>query len=332
MKKVGFILILFGIIILSACSSKKIKNQVSIGGAENISTEDYFENIDREEYDNTEGKSLYEEMDDDNVGKTFVSSNYEYTVLEKKQAILSSYIGNEESITIPEEIDKYKVVKIGDHAFGSCENLKKVCIPGYISEIGEAAFSGCKNLECIIIEEGVESICREAFSSCKITELSIPDSLVHVGKNAFGGINKELLYLKNGCFYIGKVLYSADVSSSGGSFNGQLIIEPGTKGIADAALDNPRLGFGEITDEKVIIPDGLKYIGEDAFLHQGNVLSFVVPDSVEYIGSHALLFSNFNYKYELWNNNDIRKIYGKSATTAEEYANKNGLNFVTITN
>ena len=108
------------------------------------------------------------------------------------------------SVNIP-----YGVTDIGYAAFNECENLDSVYIPNGISNIGGFAFYGTKWLknkqkqnpmvienEIVIvgdkctgkvsIPKGVKCIADYAFEGAKgITDISIPNTVVHVGSYAF---------------------------------------------------------------------------------------------------------------------------------------------------
>lgn len=46
-------------------------------------------------------------------------------------------------VMIPEEVNSYKVVQIGEKAFYNCEGLTSVSIPNSVTSIGEYAFQLC---------------------------------------------------------------------------------------------------------------------------------------------------------------------------------------------
>ena len=71
---------------------------------------------------------------------------------------ITGYYGTEEKITIPSEIDGYKVRRIEGDAFGDCVSLTRVTIPEGVNEIGSYAFSDCSSLTSVTIPEGVTSI------------------------------------------------------------------------------------------------------------------------------------------------------------------------------
>lgn len=79
----------------------------------------------------------------------------------------NEYTGN---VTIPTSVNyagtTYKVISIGESAFFSCVELKKVTIPNTITSIGKYAFSDCANLSKVQIPKSVAEIGRFAFHDC----------------------------------------------------------------------------------------------------------------------------------------------------------------------
>ena len=97
--------------------------------------------------------------------------------IENNQAVITGFIGSEESITIPSSIDGYTVTCISDEAFAS-SSMKSVSLPNTITKIGWFAFKNCSNLKSIIIPNSVRSIGYSAFAQTS-TDFSIicsPDS------------------------------------------------------------------------------------------------------------------------------------------------------------
>ena len=87
---------------------------------------------------------------------------------------------------------------IGECAFFNCQNLKSIRIPKSVKHIGDRAFSMCGNLESIEVEEDNPNYCSDG--NCVLTKdgktlvlgcktSKIPDSVEHIGNNAFWGCN-----------------------------------------------------------------------------------------------------------------------------------------------
>ena len=144
---------------------------------------------------------------------------------------------------------------IADYAFRGCTGLTSVMIPDSVTSIGEMAFSGCTGL----------------------TSVTIPDSVTRIGYSAFDGTawyNDQ----PDGLIYAGKVAYTYNGFMPD---NTSIILQDGTKGIADSAFVE-RTGL-----TSVIIPDSVTSIGDFAFGACTGLASVMIPDSVTSIGIYA---------------------------------------------
>ncbi|MBR6939324.1 MAG: leucine-rich repeat domain-containing protein, partial [Clostridia bacterium] len=100
--------------------------------------------------------------------------------------VIVKYTGNKRSITVPTQIDGYRVGRIGVKAFSSetnseMEELRSVIIPSGIYAIGVSAFSGCSNLCRVKLNEGLETIDRSAFRNCyNLKDITLPSTLINL--------------------------------------------------------------------------------------------------------------------------------------------------------
>ncbi|MGN0432499.1 MAG: leucine-rich repeat protein [Lachnospiraceae bacterium] len=138
---------------------------------------------------------------------------YEYTQ-SNGTITLTKYLGTEEEVMIPGEIDGIAVTVLGNSlftnntsvvsvvipdtvieiqaggtgrsAFGYMDKLEKVTIPGNVKVIGSCAFIGCDILTEVILEEGIEEIGYSAFEGCyDLKEITIPESVIKLGTGCF---------------------------------------------------------------------------------------------------------------------------------------------------
>lgn len=153
---------------------------------------------------------------------------------------------------------KYTIVKdavIADQAYYNDERTS-IEIPDTITEIGDFAFARSA-LTDAVIPEGVTRIGYAAFYHCDgLTNVVIPGTVTEIEPSAFA----NTAWLRNW------------EQSAGENF---LIV-------GDGILLDYRG-----TDSVVVIPDGVKTIGADAFASHTGIIKVVIPDSVETIGEGA---------------------------------------------
>src|SRR5262245_48726121 len=99
--------------------------------------------------------------------------------------IVTSYIGSNGIVMIPDMTNGMPVTGIGNSAFSYQYILTNVTIPYTLTNIGPNAFFNCTNLTDVTIGTNVISIGTAAFSSCsRLSAIMIPDSVKKIGKDA----------------------------------------------------------------------------------------------------------------------------------------------------
>lgn len=117
----------------------------------------------------------------ENSGEIFYSVISE----EEKTCKITGVDSNAWELTIPAELDGYKVIAIGREAFCDCE-FEKVNLPNTLKYIERYAFYYCQNLSRIIIPNSVTYIDDHAFEDCPISYVCIPSSVTTIEAEAFG--------------------------------------------------------------------------------------------------------------------------------------------------
>lgn len=143
------------------------------------------------------------------------NGDWEYTLFENNKVFLTTYIGNEASITIPSKIDGYEVIGIqcrfqkgdflpntylkkvtlqngiryiGDDVFENCISLEEIKLPDSLLCIDNGAFLGCRSLESLNLPDGLICIDDSTFMECtSLKEIVIPNSVTYLGCYAFFG-------------------------------------------------------------------------------------------------------------------------------------------------
>ena len=206
--------------------------------------------------------------------------------------------GGLESITIPPNVST-----ISFNAFSGCYYLKTVNFLNSKVKIYDYAFCGCdltntklpKNIERI--EQGVfedtnitkaeipgtvTDIVYRAFSYSKVQTIDMPQSVKHISGYSFD----ETPWLNaqpDGPVYINHIfyLYKGTIPA-----NADVSVKSGTTVIADDAFAMiwHRIGTGPKT---VALPEGLEYIGREAFYNCTGLKAIKLPASVIEIGYGA---------------------------------------------
>ena len=113
-------------------------------------------------------------------------------------------------VNIPSSANGYKVIGIGELAFGCCRNLSSLTIPNSVTYIGVNAFFGCCGLASFDIPNSVTRIEAAAFAFNGIlTSIDIPNSVTRIEDSAFfwcSGLTS--VTIPNSVTYIGDSAFS----------------------------------------------------------------------------------------------------------------------------
>ena len=172
-------------------------------------------------------------------------------------------------------------------------SLKTVIINGGNGENGDElqkyAFYGIDSIDTIIIKEGVKIVRSLVIYQCNVNKVVFPDSLEVIEMNTimYGSVNE--LYIP----YIGKsqtntngqyrwVFQELNVDTlyvgGGNGVNGDII--------AESAFDSSDVD--RVAHIKhIVLPEGIKYIGNYAFYECPDLVSVVLPSTLETIGDKA---------------------------------------------
>ena len=177
------------------------------------------------------------------------------------------------------------ITSIGAYAFGGATSLTKVNLSQTITSIGKCSFAGAA-IPTIDIPSDLKSIEESVFDSCtNLANITIPDSVTSIEKCAFSGCtNLTNITIPNGVTSIGIQAFSNCTGLT-------KIVIPGSvekiegKKVGNTEYQGP---FYECTNLKtVIINEGVKEIGINAFSHCPNLTDITIPSSVTTIGRMA---------------------------------------------
>lgn len=193
------------------------------------------------------------ETDADDGMPVDITAYVSYAAVGAGTVEITSYRGNFRHITVPEQIGRSKVIRIGENAFAGHAELVSVVLPDTVRTIGTYCFSGCKGLESIAVGTALEKIESCAFRNCScLTDIALPETLSSIGAAAF-----------EGCASLESIRLPAQIS-----------------GISDEVFAYCT-ALSEIT-----LPEGVTSIGDWAFFGCDSLRNIALP-SVSAIGDYA---------------------------------------------
>lgn len=215
-----------------------------------------------------------DETSEDEVPKIKEYNGFKYYE-EDGYIVIDNYVGKDEFVNIPAEIEGKKVKKLGEGSIGNTPlGINKVIIPNTVEEIGQSAFAQLTELKEIEIPESVKKIGEYAFMLTGLKSISIPDGVEVIGNQAF-----------NVCFELEKVNLGKNVKIIGEEAFNQC------SNLKKINLDNVEtIGKGAFTEctnlEKIEFGKNLKTIESMAFNNCKN-LKAVNLGNVKEIGDKA---------------------------------------------
>lgn len=112
------------------------------------------------------------------------NGEYRY-IITQDGVMLLKYSGEEENVTVPDEIEGYSVFKIKNSCFAGNEKIKSVSLPKTLKYIDNFAFYNCGNLSEIKLNDGLLIIGDSAFRKTAAESVEIPTSVVYIGIASF---------------------------------------------------------------------------------------------------------------------------------------------------
>ena len=186
---------------------------------------------------------------------------FTYSLDDDGNATITGYTGNVSALVIPDEIDGYKVIALGDNAFKGKKLLEYVEIPNNVVKIGSYVFANT-SLTDLKLPEKLTYLGRCVLSgNTGVTEIVIPKTLTTVGSKW------ENILEGDGPFHESNVQ--------------KAILEKGITSIPG------NLFHKNTTLMQVIIPDTVTKIEKFAFAECGNLESVSLPGNVNQIGDYV---------------------------------------------
>ena len=235
--------------------------------------------------------------------------DWKYSVSSSGKATIQQYLGTDEVVSIPSDVNGHSVSTLGNmifrneakntvtevivpegvkktkNSFSGCKNLVSITLPDSLVSIGESAFEGCESLTDIKIPPRVTEIGDMAFSRCySLTEIAIPEGVTIIEDQVF-----------QGCKSLRSIVIPDSVQSiKNYAFTGCI-------SLADITLPDGLTGLGYCAFQacmllrSIVIPDGVTVIAQYAFKNCRSLTSVTLGSQVTAIFSKAF-FDCINLK------------------------------------
>ena len=237
---------------------------------------------------------------------------YRYQIL-GEEAILLGYEGNDKELTLPATLGGKPVTEIWQNAFSMLgdvrgESMDKVVIPEGVKRIGEMAFFECGELSTVVLPHSLEFIGDGAFSGCALRKVKIPASVSVIPSYCFSScfwlteieIPEGVVEIQEDAFYnssLKKISLPASVMEIHPTAFSRLQLltsitvspeNPVYSGWENCLLkgDTVVLATGEFPEE-FSLPEGVRVIGENAFVSAEYLNSVILPSTLERIENGA---------------------------------------------
>ena len=191
----------------------------------------------------------------------YASGNYLYTITNNVVKLVK-YIGDEEELVLPAEIDGYELTAIDAEAFNESEKLKRLTVSDTVVNIAEGCLASCASLEYLELGSGVAVFTvSDLFGLTKLEEI-----VVNKANTSFSS--------QNG------ILYSADASVL---LLCPRALEAEALSLRKTLAEIDEYAFAEcIGVEKVTVPTGCA-LSEYSFFHCTSLTSVELPIGLESI-------------------------------------------------
>ena len=226
---------------------------------------------------------------------------------------------------VADEGVRYKVTKLGASCFYNAPNLKEVVLPATIEEIGNGAFISCRELKKLQLNEGLKKIGEKCFKyTYSLEQITIPASVTEIGKLLFD-LMKNNQQLTITCLSPTPAEVKGDMSIYSEFYAHHSLVVP--SGCEAAYKKHPIWGKFFVTDY-IDTATGFKYKlnaaaktailvrntdadGKSLYTATNYVLPSTVKDGngVEYVltelGDHCFVGNDKRYAWEAELNNEI---------------------------
>lgn len=211
-------------------------------------------------------------------------------------AIINNYLLDATGYTKSKFVVPSKVTSIAGSAFFLNRDVEEIVMHDNVTLLGSDAFRSCYYLKKITMSKKLTTIPSWAFAACyDLEEITIPESVTSLESLAFYGSNSlekvnflsKTTNFENGVFKDTRWLYKQQEISPFVIINGVLIDATTAPG-------------------KVVVPNTVKIINDEAFAGNEEVTEIIIPDTVVRIDENA--FWSCTYLKSIDLGNAVKKI------------------------
>ena len=198
------------------------------------------------------------------------------------------------SVSIPAS-----VTSIGVGAFQSCQDLTSVIIPASVTSIGNFAFQSCTNLESVyVLPTTPPTIGYDPFNACNaLTAIVVPAAAYEDYVTGWSSYQSKLKKNSGNCGTTGSESsvtwsYNPTTKTLTISGTGQMMYYGSAKGNDNEYHSTAPWSYLDSEIQKVIVDDGVTYIGSYAFAYCTALTSVSLPATVSQMGNYVCYSSN----------------------------------------
>lgn len=191
-------------------------------------------------------------------------------------AVLIRYLGNDCSVTVPQEYNGLPVTAIGKNAFRGCRHLASVILPEGLQAVHSGAFSRCKSLSLLLFPSSLRFLGKNVFRGCseKLSAVFLNPSLT-IPEDALRRLHETYIASGDGLVLAAYGGHETEVS------------------LPDSVFSRPVVGISEHVFalfgclSVIRLPKGLKFIGDGCFSGCAGLTTVQFPDTLLEIGRNA---------------------------------------------
>jgi len=295
--------------------------------------------------------NAYNANENDILTKTNTYGNYEYTINENNEVVITKYNGSETTIVIPSTIQGYEVTEIGQSAFAGCYNLVNVTLPDSISRLQGFTFYQCASLQNVNLGNSITSIGTSEFRHCpSLKNINIPDSVKSIGAHAFAEcdnleevvLGNSITEIKSNAFQFCSKLSSINLPETLTTIGKEIFYNCSSLKSIEIPCNLSQKAFAScVSLESIVLGENVKIIGPEAFKYCTKLTNVTIPETVTSIVTDAfancknletitILNNSIELDRDVFRWTDDVTIYCYENSNAHKYAVENNINFVII--